>query len=280
MITIVKWSELFENSDMRKRQRLGMFSAPSGCDSSGYRKLMREGEQGLIALGFFNALCQAMATFKKDIRKAGRFVNSNGKDMDLADIQEITRIQVADCQQIVSRLEAIGWITQESSMSNAEACQSSAGNVPENSDFVQGEGEGEGEGQGDGEEDDHNKATLQNGETFTLQQALDFMSSNKASKPEFVEAWFASRSAVGWVKSHGYGVPMQIIDWKYDLTAYVQRWIRNEHERVNASPRQSSQEKKGILKSCNTEQIKTPQMTDEEYEENLKNVEEWLGGNS
>jgi hypothetical protein len=42
LYTINKWSEVFENADSRKRQRLGFYYMPSGCDSSGYLGLMSE----------------------------------------------------------------------------------------------------------------------------------------------------------------------------------------------------------------------------------------------
>ena len=58
MIKIKDWSATYENSDTRKRQRLGWFLTPSGTDSKGYRMLMREGKNGLLALGVFSGLCQ------------------------------------------------------------------------------------------------------------------------------------------------------------------------------------------------------------------------------
>ena len=103
MIEIVKWSKCFETPDTRKRQRLGWFMSPSGCDSRGFRKLMRMGDDGLIALGFFQALCQTMATQNIETRKDGVFKNSDDSLMDFDDIIELSRLGgrlSADCRQI------------------------------------------------------------------------------------------------------------------------------------------------------------------------------------
>lgn len=146
MFRINKWSETFESADTRKRQRLGWILLQSGCDSRGYRKLMRDGKEGLQAYAVFIAMCQYMATLPKDVR--GEFLNSDGSSMDIYDISEVTRIDVADIQQASGRLIDCGWLTLvESTISQPSAsdlpptCQSHPA-------FVQGEGEGEGEGEG------------------------------------------------------------------------------------------------------------------------------------
>ncbi len=143
MIRINKWSDSFENADTRKRQRLGWINVQTGCDSRGYRKLMRDGEEGLKAYAVFIAMCQFMGTLKKEIR--GEFRNSDGSLMDIYDISETTRISVADIQHATGRLAACGWITLLESVSDEESasdlppiCQSSPA-------FVQGKGKGKGE---------------------------------------------------------------------------------------------------------------------------------------
>ena len=151
MIEILKWSDCFESADTRKRQRLGWFLAPSGCDSRGFRQLMRMGKDGLVALGFFQSLCQSMATMPIKTRQSGIFQNSDGKLMELDDILELSRlggIKVADYRQITGRLVSVGWIrlhnsleSQQSASDMPPVCQSSPG-------FVQGEGEGEGQEEG------------------------------------------------------------------------------------------------------------------------------------
>jgi hypothetical protein len=151
MIQIQNWSSSFENSDTRKRQRLGWFLAPSGCDSKGYRLLMREGSVGVAALGVFQALCQIMATLPKETRESGKLTNSDGTGMEVADLWEMTRIQVADLEQGLELLEKVGWlalINQQSASDVPPPCHLPATSVPENSGFVKGEGEGEGEGEG------------------------------------------------------------------------------------------------------------------------------------
>ena len=168
MLTIPKWSELFENADTRKRQRLGWYLAPSGCDSAGYRALMRDQPDGLLALGVFSALCQLMATRSKDTRKTGTFAHSDGRPMTLDDLLELTRLD-RDCFEIaIPILVEIGWISlisaatrHDTGTTPAEA-QHNSPQLPQLQDvsenlppschlhpaFVKGEGEGEGEGEG------------------------------------------------------------------------------------------------------------------------------------
>lgn len=151
MIEITKWSLCFESADTRKRQRLGWFLSPSGCDSKGFRKLMRDGKDGLATLGFFQALCQSMATQNASSRKVGIFQNSDGELMDFDDIMELSRLNgmaPADYQQIIGRLVSVGWIclhksleTEQSATCLPPVCQSHPG-------FVKGEGEGKGQGEG------------------------------------------------------------------------------------------------------------------------------------
>ena len=154
MIKINKWSQLFENADTRKRQRLGWFLAPSGCDSRGYRQLMRKGKDGIVAFGVFQALCQVMATYSKETRASGEFRHSDGSGMEVADIWEITRMKVADDWQIIETLKEVGWsslVTQQSATSVPPPCHPPATSVPDNSGIVKGEGKGEGKGKGKGE---------------------------------------------------------------------------------------------------------------------------------
>lgn len=155
MIKIIKWSECFESADTRKRQRLGWFLSPSGCDSKGFRKLMRMGKDGILALGVFQALCQSMATQTIESRRAGAFLNSDGTPMEIPDILELSRLsgmEPADWWQTIGRLVAVGWISCSNSLELEQyadhlpvVCQSSPG-------FVQGEGEGQEEEKGEGEE--------------------------------------------------------------------------------------------------------------------------------
>jgi hypothetical protein len=151
MITITKWSEQFETADTRKRQRLGWYLAPSGCDSKGYRLLMRGGVDGIKAFGIFNALCQLMATFGKDAR--GSFVNSDGSGMTMADLSEMIRVPNKEIEKAFNLLTECGWISliptticQSSATSMPPACHPHATSMPENSGFVKGEGEGEEQG--------------------------------------------------------------------------------------------------------------------------------------
>lgn len=151
MVTITNWDSRFETANTRKRQRLGYISCETGCDSRGYRMLMREGSPGVMALGVFQALCQTMGTFPRDVRATGEFRNSDGTSMELADLWEITRIQEADLRQALALLRKVGWIsliTQQSATGLPPVCHPPAANVPQNSGFVQVEVEGEVEVQG------------------------------------------------------------------------------------------------------------------------------------
>lgn len=153
MIEILKWSDSFESADTRKRQRLGWFLCPSGCDSKGFRKLMRDGKDGMVALGFFQALCQAMATMSISTRQSGVFKNSDDTLMDLDDILELARVggmKPADYRQITGRLVACGWIRVHNSLNFQQYADYLPPICHSSPSFVQGEGEGEGQEQGEG----------------------------------------------------------------------------------------------------------------------------------
>jgi hypothetical protein len=153
LIQINKWSETFENADSRKRQRLGFYYMPSGCDSAGYLALMSEFEQAEAwqAYGIFVALCQQAATMKREVR--GRFVNSDNKPMTTRQIAMLIR---CDHDVLLTSLQIlkdqrIGWV---SASHLPPICQSSASRLPlfsENSSIVQGQGQGQGEGKGQGQ---------------------------------------------------------------------------------------------------------------------------------
>ena len=156
-IEIHKWSETFENADSRKRQRLGLYYMPSGCDSAGYLALMSEFEpaDAWQAYGTFVALCQHAATMRREIR--GRFVNSNGVPMTTRQIAMLIRCPHDLFLKSLAILvdSRVGWVVCHPSASDVPPiCQSH----PKNSSIVQGEGEGEGEGQGEGEGEE--QATL------------------------------------------------------------------------------------------------------------------------
>jgi hypothetical protein len=142
MFEINKWDDRFETAHTRKRQRLGWYLAPSGNDSKGYRKLMRNGKDGILALGVFAALCQHTATLSKDLR--GRLCNSDGSAMDIEDISEITRMKVADIRHAGGMLVACGWLTYM----DKGICQDVPPICQPSANFPQGEEEGEGEGKG------------------------------------------------------------------------------------------------------------------------------------
>ena len=142
MYEINKWNDSFETAHTRKRQRLGWYLAPSGNDSKGYRKLMRHGKEGIIALGVFSALCQHTATLSKELR--GKLSNSDGTPMDLEDIAEITRMKVADIRHAGGMLVACGWLT----LIDKEICQDVPLPCHPSANFPQGEGEGQEEEKG------------------------------------------------------------------------------------------------------------------------------------
>jgi len=144
--SINRWSEVFENADSRKRQRLGLYYMPSGCDSSGYLGLMSEFEpaEAWQAYGIFVALCQHTATMTKDVR--GTFQNTDGTAMTTRRLALIVRADLGILERSLEILmdERVGWV---SATDVPAICQQPASDVPQNSGFVQGEGEGEGEGE-------------------------------------------------------------------------------------------------------------------------------------
>jgi len=104
-----------------------------------------------------------MGTLPIAARREGVLANSDGSGMDVADLQEITRIGAADLESGFSLLLKIGWITMENSESATNLppiCHQSASRLPENSGFVKGEGEEEGEGEDISPENDGAKPSL------------------------------------------------------------------------------------------------------------------------
>lgn len=140
-IEIVGWDSTFETADTRKRQTLGYFGSPTGCNSKGFRLLMRS-NGGVEALGLFQAICQLFATFKKEIRKGGKLVNSDGSGMEVADLWQMIGISVADNGRLVASLtllEKAGWLVlhdKELTENLPPTCHQLATDVPKNSGFV------------------------------------------------------------------------------------------------------------------------------------------------
>jgi hypothetical protein len=146
LYAINKWSEVFENADSRKRQRLGFYYMPSGCDSSGYLGLMSEFEpaEAWQAYGIFVALCQHTATMTKDLR--GKFQNTDGTPMTTKRLALIVRADLSILERSLEILmdQRVAWM---SATDVPSTCQQSASDVPQNSGFVQGQGQGQGQGQ-------------------------------------------------------------------------------------------------------------------------------------
>lgn len=111
MIRITKWWEQFENAGSRKLKAINHFSAPSGNDSKGYRKLTRMGADGIMALGVFQALCQVLASLSHESRKAGEFRNSDGSLLDLDDLEDLTRIPADLLEPAIQILLSVGWVS-------------------------------------------------------------------------------------------------------------------------------------------------------------------------
>ena len=108
MVKIINWSKTFENSDTRKRQALGWFLVPSGCDSRGYRQLMKKGGPGVTAFGVYQALCQLTAKWSAGNR--GEFKHSDEKQMDLEDLSDLTRMPAKVIDSALPLLCEVGWI--------------------------------------------------------------------------------------------------------------------------------------------------------------------------
>ena len=133
MITIAGWTDTFENADTRKRQRLGWHLTPTGCESRGYRRLMRQGVDGVLAFGVFRALCQAFATLPLETRATGAFANSDGSPMTVDDLAELVRIDAEIVENALGILAEVGWIHREPEQSAGHLpviCRSPAGSLP------------------------------------------------------------------------------------------------------------------------------------------------------
>lgn len=108
MVKITNWSKTFENADTRKRQALGWFLVPSGCDSRGYRQLMKKGAPGVTAFGVYQALCQLTAKWSAANR--GEFRHSDDEQMDLEDLSDLTRMPAKVIESSLPVLCEVGWI--------------------------------------------------------------------------------------------------------------------------------------------------------------------------
>lgn len=206
--------------------------------------LMRSGKDGLAALGFFQALCQSMATQSIATRQSGIFQNSDGTLMEFADILELSRLggmSPADYRQITGRLVACGWISLHKSLDleqNASClpvvCQSSPG-------FVQGEGEGKEEGQEQEQghpltpsrqppknavdvvglvSDEYRPPKFQEVEAFCRSQPM-------AIPQDCIEAFFDEMEALQWTYK---GQPcVKKSAWHARLRKFVTAWINNRN---------------------------------------------------
>ena len=121
MLVIKNWSETFENSDSRKRQRLGWFLTPSGCESGGYIELMSYGEPGVLAFGVFQAICQWSATNRQTIR--GKLARSDGSALNVRQIAAFIRIPEQTVQNALDLLcsKHGGWIVDLTNENTASA---------------------------------------------------------------------------------------------------------------------------------------------------------------
>ena len=152
MLSIKHWHETFENSDTRKRKRLGWFLCPSGVDSCGYLELMQHGAAGVMAYGVFQIICQWSATCLPPIR--GNLCRNSGEELTIRQLSMLLRVEVDVLEPAIELLlrPEIGWLikTQGSEQRQTETGRNlppTADVLPPISRFVKGEGEGEGEGE-------------------------------------------------------------------------------------------------------------------------------------
>jgi hypothetical protein len=111
MIKVCKWWDEFENATSRKLVTIRHFNCPSGNDSKGYRTLMREGKDGVAALGVFQALAQCLASLGKKARERGEFINSDATNLEINDISDLTRIPKVHLEAGIKTLVGIGWLS-------------------------------------------------------------------------------------------------------------------------------------------------------------------------
>ena len=132
MLVIKKWTETFENSDSRKRQRLGWFLNPSGCESAGYIELMSHGARGVLAFGVFQAICQWSATNRQTVR--GKLARSDGSALNVRQVAAVVRIPepiVSDAVELLCSKD-VGWLVDldNENTASASVCHQSATNLP------------------------------------------------------------------------------------------------------------------------------------------------------
>jgi hypothetical protein len=132
MLVIKRWNETFETADTRKRQRLGWFMNPSGCESAGYIELMSYGQDGIMAFAVFQAICQWSATNRQEVR--GRLARSDGSAINVRQLSAFIRMPPDVVQKAIDLLMTpdVGWILSFGSknIGENEICRSSAGHLP------------------------------------------------------------------------------------------------------------------------------------------------------
>lgn len=133
MIKIQKWWDQFECAKSRKLERIDRFNAPARCDSSGYIELSSHGADGFLALGVFQALCQALAGMRKSAREKEGFFKSSGEPMELSHIAALAHVPADALEKTIPILGNVGWIEviRHSSATNLPLIsQSSATHLP------------------------------------------------------------------------------------------------------------------------------------------------------
>jgi hypothetical protein len=131
MLLIKKWDETFETADTRKRQRLGWYMNPSGCDSAGYIELMSHGTEGVIAYAVFQAICQWSATQRYEIR--GKMARTDGSALNVRQISAFIRMPLDVVQRAICLLTTpeVGWLVEDAeNIGVSEICHQSATNLP------------------------------------------------------------------------------------------------------------------------------------------------------
>ena len=122
ILTITNWWNTFENAKTRKLERIDYFAAPTRCDSAGYLELVTQGEDGLLALGVFQALCQGMGGRRLAERRHGAFASAVGKPMTLGTIAVLVRVPLEMLERVLPILEEAGWVAMLEDLPAEQEC--------------------------------------------------------------------------------------------------------------------------------------------------------------
>lgn len=110
IIAIRDWSNLYENSETRRRKQLGWVLTPNRHDSLAFCRLMARGEEGVAIFGIWNILLQLASRGKEEVR--GYLVADSGRPYSVTDMAIKSRAPESTIELAIPVLLEIGWLCE------------------------------------------------------------------------------------------------------------------------------------------------------------------------